>query len=100
MSLEYKNEKLYERYKSHPLANISRDLLREGRGSTVICNIKNDLVRDKRGSTVICNVKNGDVRDKRGSTRKAKIRDIRKEIKNSESLADSFVAAVWHYFLR
>ena len=100
MALEYKNERIYERNKSQPLANISQYLLREGRGSTVICNIKDNLVRDKRGCTVICNVKNGDVRDKRSSTRKAKIRDIRKEIKNSESLADSFVAAVWHYFLR
>lgn len=96
--MEYKRDRIVNKGKA--LANIKRDRLCAGTGSSVICNIKDQWVREKTGSSVICNVKNGDVREKTGSKRLVKVSDIRKEIKNSDSLSDSFVAAVWHYFLR
>ena len=98
MALEYKNNRLLDRGKT--LANIKKDRLNSGTGSSAICNVKDDRVRDKVGSSVVCNVKNGDIREKIGSRRLEKVKDIRKEIKNSESLSDVFVAAVWWYFMR
>ena len=96
--MEYKRDRIIEKNKT--LANIKKDRLCEGIGSSAICNIKDDRVREKIGSSVVCNVKNGDVREKTGSKRLAKISDIRKEIRNSESLSDPFIAAVWYYFIR
>ncbi|MDA0848560.1 MAG: hypothetical protein O2827_02235 [Verrucomicrobia bacterium] len=98
MALEYKNNRLIDRGKT--LANIKKDRLNSGIGSSAICNVKDDRVRDKIGSSVVCNVKNGDIREKIGSRRLEKVKDIRKEIKNAESLSDVFVAAVWWYFMR
>ena len=98
MTLEYKNDRISERGKT--LANIKRDRLNEGIGSRPLCNVKDDRIRERIGSSTICNVKNGDIREKIGSKRMAKVKDIRKQIKNSESLSDTFVAAVWWYFIK
>jgi hypothetical protein len=98
MALEYKNNRLVERGKA--LANFKKDRLNSGTGSSAICNVKDDRVREKTGSSAVCNVKNGDIREKTGSRRLEKLKDIRKEIKNAESLSDVFVAAVWWYFIK
>lgn len=97
MSIVYKKDKFYEGYKV--IANIRKNQLREGTGSSVMCNIKDHKVRSKNGSSTICNIKNGDVRKANGSSRIAKIKDIRKEIKNSESVSDEFMAAIWYFFI-
>jgi len=47
----------------------------------------------------VLNVKNGDIREKSGSRRVARIRDVRKEIKNGDSLSDAYIAAVWYYII-
>ena len=96
--MEYKRDRIVNKGKT--LANIKRDRFCAGTGSISICNIKDERVREKTTSTVVCNVKNGDIREKTSSKRLVKVKDVRKEIKNSESLSDTFVAAVWHYFLR
>ncbi|KRP35490.1 MAG: hypothetical protein ABS34_10895 [Opitutaceae bacterium BACL24 MAG-120322-bin51] len=98
MTLEYKNDRILDRGKT--LANIKRDRLNEGIGSKPLCNVKDDRIREGIGSSTLCNVKNGDIRENIGSKRLAKVQDIRKQIKNSESLSDTFVAAVWWYLMK
>ena len=78
MALEYKNSRLTERGKT--LANVKKDRLNSGTGSSAICNIKDDRVRSKTSSSVVCNVKNGVIREKTGSKRLEEVKDIRKEI--------------------
>lgn len=97
MGYEYKRDKIY--FKSSAVANISGSNLREGLGSRTICNIRDGKVREKNGSSTVCNIRNGDVRMGLGSSRIAKIKDIRKQIKNSASLSDEFIAAIWFYFI-
>ena len=82
------------------LANIKKDRLNSGTGSIAICNVKDDRVRSKTGSSAVCNVKNGVIREKTGSRRLEKVKDIRKEIKNAESLSDVFIAAVWWFLMK
>ena len=48
----------------------------------------------------LCNVRNGDIRDGNGSSRKAKVKDVKKMIRGSDSLSDVFVAAIWQTFIR
>ena len=98
MKLEYKREQLKDGSKI--IGNIKGTALRAGTGSTTLCNVKNYNVRKRTGSTTLCNVKNGDIRDKTGSSRIEKIKDIKKQIRGSESLSDVFIAAIWQTFLR
>tara|TARA_Y100000768_G_scaffold387940_1_gene381096 strand:+ start:10 stop:324 length:315 start_codon:yes stop_codon:yes gene_type:complete len=96
--LEYRREQLKDGGKT--IANIRGDKLRNGTGSSTLCNVRDDKVRRGTGSSTLCNVKNGDIRDGTGSSRKAKVKDIKKMIKGSESLSDVFVAAIWQTFIR
>lgn len=98
MRLEYRREQLKDGGKT--IANIRGDKLRNGTGSSTLCNVRDDKVRRGTGSSTLCNVKNGDIRDGTGSSRKAKVKDIKKMIKGSESLSDVFVAAIWQTFIR
>ena len=98
MKLEYRRDQLKDGSKT--IANISGDKLRKGTGSSTLCNVRDDKVRRGTGSSTLCNVKNGDIRDGTGSSRKAKVKDIKKMIKGSESLSDVFVAAIWQTFIR
>lgn len=98
MAIEYKNNRLIEGVNT--FANVKKDRLNSGTGSSAICNVKDDRVRSKTGSSAVCNVKNGVIREKTGSKRLEEVKDVRKLIKNSESLSDVFVAAVWWFFLR
>lgn len=98
MKLEYKNEQLKDGSKT--IANISGDRLRSGTGSSTLCNVRDDRVREGTGSSTLCNVKNGDIRDGTGSSSKAKVKDIKRMIRGSESLADVYIAAIWQTFIR
>ena len=98
MKLEDKSGQIKNGTKT--IANIRGDKLCAGRGSNTLCNVKDDRVRKGIGSTTLCNVKNGDIRDGKGTSRKAKVRDIKKMIRGSDSLSDVFVAAVWQTFIR
>lgn len=98
MKLEYKSDKLKDGSKT--IANIRGDKLRSGTGSSTLCNMRDDKVRKGNGSSTLCNVKNGDIRDKTGSSRKAKVKDIRRMIRGSDSLADVYIAAIWETFIR
>ena len=98
MKLEYSREQLKDGGKT--IANIRGDKLRKGTGSSTLCNVRDDKVRRGTGSSTLCNVKNGDIREGTGSSRRAKVKDIKKMIKGSESLSDVFVAAIWQTFIR
>ena len=98
MKLEYKREQLKDGSKT--IANIRGDNLRSGTGSSTLCNVRDDKVRKGTGSSTLCNVKNGDIRDGTGSSRKAKVKDINRMIRGSESLADVYIAAIWQTFIR
>ena len=98
MKLEYRREQLKDGGKT--IANIRGDKLRKGTGSSTLCNVRDDKVRRGTGSSTLCNVKNGDIRDGTGSSRKAKVKDIKRMIKGSESLSDVFVAAICQTFIR
>ena len=98
MKLEYRREQLKDGSKT--IANIRGDKLRKGTGSSTLCNVRDDKVRRGTGSSTLCNVKNGDIREGTGSSRRAKVKDIKKMIKGSESLSDVFVAAIWQTFIR
>ena len=98
MRLEYKRDKLKDGSKT--IANIKGDKLRSGTGSTTLCNVRGDKVAKGTGSSTLCNVRNGDIRDGTGSSRKAKVKDIKKRIRGSETLADVYVAAIWQTFIR
>ncbi|MFM1594211.1 MAG: hypothetical protein ACKJRS_07585 [Woeseiaceae bacterium] len=98
MRLEYKRDKLKDGSKT--IANIKGDKLRSGTGSTTLCNVRGDKVAKGTGSSTLCNVRNGDIRDGTGSSRKAKVKDIKKMIRGSETLADVYVAAIWQTFIR
>ena len=97
MSYEFRKDKILNRGRT--IANIRDGKLREGNGSRTICNIKDDKVRDGNGSSTVLNVKNGDIREKSGSRRLARVRDVRKEIKNGDTFSDVYIAAVWHYII-
>jgi hypothetical protein len=98
MKLTYQGNKLKDGSKT--IANFSGDKLRSGTGSTTLCNVRNDKVRKGTGSATLCNVINGDIRDGTGSSRKARVKDIKRNIKGSESLADVYIAAIWQMFIR
>tara|TARA_B110000305_G_scaffold224759_1_gene270634 strand:- start:2482 stop:2778 length:297 start_codon:yes stop_codon:yes gene_type:complete len=98
MKLEYKGDKLKDGSKT--IANIRGDKLRSGTGSSTLCNVRDDKVRKGTGSSTLCNVKNGDIRDGTGTSRKAKVKDIKKTIRGSDSLADVYIAAIWQMFIR
>ena len=98
MKLEYRREQLKDGSKT--IANIRGDKLRKGTGSSTLCNVRDDKVRRGTGTSTLCNVKNGDIRDGTGTSRKAKVRDVKKMIKGSESLSDVFIAAIWQTFIR
>ena len=98
MKLEYRREQLKDGSKT--IANIRGDKLRKGTGSSTLCNVRDDKVRRGTGTSTLCNVKNGDIRDGTGTSRKAKVRDVRRMIKGSESLSDVFIAAIWQTFIR
>ena len=98
MKLEYKRDQIKDGGKT--IANIRRDKLCSGTGTTTLCNVKDDKVRKGTGTSTLCNVKNGDIRDGTGTSRKAKVKDIKKMIRGSDSLSDVFVAAVWQMFVR
>ena len=98
MKLEYRREQLKDGSKT--IANIRGDKLRKGSGSSTLCNVRDDKVRRGTGTSTLCNVKNGDIRDGTGTSRKAKVRDIKRMIKGSESLSDVFIAAIWQTFIR
>jgi|TARA_B100001939_G_scaffold144148_1_gene124810 hypothetical protein len=98
MKLEYRRDQLKDGSKT--IANIKGDKLRKGTGSSTLCNVRDDKVRRGTGSSTLCNVKNGDIRDGTGSSRKAKVKDIKRMIKGSESLSDVFIAAIWQTFIR
>ena len=90
MKLEYRREQLKDGGKT--IANIRGDKLRKGTGSSTLCNVRDDKVRRGTGSSTLCNGT--------GSSRKAKVKDIKRMIKGSESLSDVFVAAIWQTFIR
>ena len=98
MKLEYRREQLKDGSKT--IANIRGDKLRKGTGTSTLCNVRDDKVRRGTGTSTLCNVKNGDIRDGTGTSRKAKVRDVKKMIKGSESLSDVFLAAIWQTFIR
>ena len=98
MKLEYRRDQLKDGSKT--IANIKGDRLRSGTGISTLCNVKDNKVRKGTGISTLCNVKNGDIRDGNGISRKAKVKDIKKMIKGSESLSDVFVAAIWYTFIR
>ena len=98
MKLEYRREQLKDGSKT--IANIRGDKLRKGTGSSTLCNVRDDKVRRGTGTSTLCNVRNGDIRDGTGTSRKAKVRDVKKMIKGSESLSDVFIAAIWQTFIR
>ena len=98
MKLEYRRDQLKDGSKT--IANIKGDRLRSGTGISTLCNVKDNKVRNGTGISTLCNVKNGDIRDGNGISRKAKVKDIKKMIKGSESLSDVFVAAIWQTFIR
>ena len=98
MKLEYRREQLKDGSKT--IANIRGDKLRKGTGTSTLCNVRDDKVRRGTGTSTLCNVKNGDIRDGTGTSRKAKVRDVKKMIKGSESLSDVFIAAIWQTFIR
>ncbi|MAU70340.1 MAG: hypothetical protein CMD40_04320 [Gammaproteobacteria bacterium] len=98
MKLEYRREQLKDGSKT--IANIRGDKLRKGTGSSTLCNVRDDKVRRGTGTSTLCNVKNGDIRDGTGTSRKAKVRDVKRMIKGSESLSDVFIAAIWQTFIR
>ena len=98
MKLEYKRDQIKDGSKT--IANIRGDRLRSGNGSSTICNVRDDKVRKGNGSSTLCNVRNGDIRDGNGSSRKAKVKDIKKMIRGSDSLSDVFIAAIWQTFIR
>ena len=98
MKLEYRREQLKDGSKT--IANIRGDKLRKGSGSSTLCNVRDDKVRRGTGTSTLCNVRNGDIRDGTGTSRKAKVRDVKRMIKGSESLSDVFIAAIWQTFIR
>ena len=98
MKLEYRRDQLKDGSKT--IANIKGDRLRSGTGISTLCKVKDNKVRKGTGISTLCNVKNGDIRDGNGISRKAKVKDIKKMIKGSESLSDVFVAAIWQTFIR
>tara|TARA_Y100000741_G_scaffold158037_1_gene119432 strand:+ start:3418 stop:3714 length:297 start_codon:yes stop_codon:yes gene_type:complete len=98
MKLEYRREQLKDGSKT--IANIRGDKLRKGSGSSTLCNVRDDKVRRGTGTSTLCNVKNGDIRDGTGTSRKAKVKDVKRMIKGSESLSDVFIAAIWQTFIR
>lgn len=98
MKLEYKRDQIKDGSKT--IANIRGDRLRSGNGSSTICNVRDDKVRKGNGISTLCNVRNGDIRDGNGSSRKAKVKDVKKMIRGSDSLSDVFVAAIWQTFIR
>tara|TARA_B100000242_G_C42853556_1_gene396283 strand:- start:89 stop:385 length:297 start_codon:yes stop_codon:yes gene_type:complete len=98
MGYAFKNDKFLDGSKT--IATIKRDKICEGYGSSTICNIRDDKVREKNGSTTVCNVKNGDIRKTNGSSRMEYIKNVRKQIKNSEAVSDAFLAGFWYYFIR
>ena len=98
MKLEYRRDQLKDGSKT--IANIKGDRLRSGTGISTLWNVKDNKVRKGTGISTLCNVKNGDIRDGNGISRKAKVKDIKKMIKGSESLSDVFVAAIWQTFIR
>ena len=98
MKLEYKRDKIKDGSKT--VANIKGDKLRSGTGISTLCNVKDNKVRKGSGISTLCNVKNGDIRDGNGISRKAKVKDVRKMIRGSESLSDVLIAAVWQSFIR
>ncbi len=98
MRLEYKRDQLKDGSKT--IANIRGDRLRSGSGQTTLCNVRGDNVRKGNGQTTLCNVRNGDIRDRNGQSRKAKVKDIKKMIRGSESLSDVLIAAIWQSFIR
>ncbi len=98
MKLEYRRDQLKDGSKT--IANIKGDRLRSGTGISTLCNVKDNKVRKGTGISTLCNVKNGDIRDGNGISRKAKVKDIKKMIKGSESLSDVFIAAIWQTFIR
>jgi len=97
MKLEYKRDKIYDGFKV--IANIKNSYLREGSGSKTIANIKDGKIRKDNGSLTLCNVKNNDIRKGTGSSRMVRVRDVRKQIKNSDSLSDEFIAAIWYMYI-
>ena len=98
MKLEYRREQLKDGSKT--IANIRGDKLRKGTGTSTLCNVRDDKVRRGTGTSTLCNVRNGDIRDGTGTSRKAKVRDVKRMIKGSESLSDVFIAAIWQTFIR
>ena len=98
MKLEYKRDQIKDGSKT--IANIRGDKLRSGTGSSTLCNVRDDKVRKGTGSSTLCNVRNGDIRDGTGSSRKAKVKDIKRMIRGSESLSDVFISAIWQTFIR
>ena len=98
MKLEYRREQLKDGSKT--IANIRGDNLRKGTGTSTLCNVRDDKVRRGTGTSTLCNVKNGDIRDGTGTSRKAKVKDVKRMIKGSESLSDVFIAAIWQTFIR
>lgn len=98
MGYAFKNNKFLDGSKT--IANIRRDKICEGLGTSTICNIRDDKVREKTGSTTVCNVKNGDIRKTTGTSRMEYLKNVRKQIKNSEAVSDAFLAGFWYYFIR
>ena len=98
MKLEYKRDQIKDG--GQTIANIRGDRLRSGNGSSTICNVRDDKVRKGNGSSTLCNVRKGDIRDGNGSSRKAKVKDVKKMIRGSDSLSDVFVAAIRQTFIR
>ena len=98
MGYAYRNDKFTEGSKT--IATIKLDKIYEGNTSRVICNIRDDKVREKTGSTTVCNVRNGDIRKINGSSRMEYIKNVRKQIRNSDAVSDAFLAGFWYYFIK
>ena len=98
MGYAFKNDKFLDGSKT--IATIKRDKICEGYTSRVICNIRDDKVREKTGSTTVCNVRNGDIRKTNGSSRMAYIKNVRKQVKNSDAVSDAYLAGFWYFFIK
>ena len=55
MKLEYKRDQIKDGGKT--IANIRRDKLCAGTGTTTLCNVKDDKVRKGTGTSTLCNEK-------------------------------------------
>tara|TARA_B100002019_G_C20864371_1_gene400893 strand:- start:70 stop:366 length:297 start_codon:yes stop_codon:yes gene_type:complete len=98
MRLEYKRERLFDGSKT--LLSFRKEKICSGTGYSAVCTIRDKKICDKTGYSAVCNVNRDYVCEKTGFKKLIKIKDIRKEIKNSDILSDAHIAAIWWYIIK